>query len=96
MKNSSMNSSLNLTAFLVEPRTPRGLFGYQVGSFDGDKTWLPLVLVSSKFTTKKEALLHAQLQVESAERALLRRYMKNTLKFKSPRQKLDDGGPGAA
>jgi len=91
-----MHSPINLTAFLIEPRTPHGMFGYQIGSFDPDKTWIPLVIVSSKFMTSEEACLHADHQIKITERALLKRTLRKISKTKMPRFRLDDGGPGAA
>jgi hypothetical protein len=91
-----MHKSLNLTAFLVEPKTPNGMFGYQIGSFDADKTWLPLVIVSSKFLTVEEASIHSDRQLKMTERALLKKTLRGISKTKIPCRRRDDGGPGAA
>lgn len=91
-----MHRPISLTAFLTEPRTPRGLFGYQVGSFDADKAWIPLVIVSSKFMTPEDASIHAQRQIEITEKALLKKSMRGTLNFKKPDHRHDGGGPSAA
>lgn len=97
-----MNSvSLNLVAYLIEPRKPKGLFGYQVGSFDEWGNWLPLVIVSSKFKTVGEASVDSERQILATKKALLKRTCLNIEKQaaqrrKSRRMKRDDDGPGAA